>query len=104
MATREIISKKSRNLGYGWTNNVVQGDAGLRIATEQIKCDAQGGPATVQREIADARRINSGNDWAGALFVGGRRVVRVIEPSYLQGASEIMQAVGEGECVTVEVE
>ena len=75
------ISNRSRNLGYGWTNSVVQGGGGhLRIASEEIRPCAQGGPATIHCERANARRINSGNDWAGAMFVGGRRVVGIAEP------------------------
>ena len=76
------ISSRSRNLGYGWTNDVVteygkNGHSHLRIAHENIACMAQGGPATVQRERSDAFHINNNNDWAGAFFVGGKRVVAV---------------------------
>lgn len=69
-----VISSRNRNLGYGWTNDVVQDGDHLRIAHENIPCMAQGGIATVLRERDDARRINSGNDWAEALFVGGKRI------------------------------
>jgi len=71
------ISSKSRNLGYGWTNDVVQDSGHLRVAHENITLMTQGGPATVQKERSDAFRINNNNDWAGALFVGGKRVVAV---------------------------
>jgi hypothetical protein len=76
------ISSKSRNLGYGWTNNVVNeynknGRSHLRIAYENIHCMAQGGPATIKRERIDAFRINNGNDWVGALFVGGKKVIAI---------------------------
>jgi hypothetical protein len=69
-----VISSRNRNLGYGWTNGVVQDGDHLRIAYENIPCMAQGGIATVLRERAAACRINSGNDWAEALFVGGKRI------------------------------
>ena len=39
----------------------------------------KGGPRSVFREYADAARGNNGNDWRWALFVGGRRVVRILD-------------------------
>ena len=103
MTETVTINARSRNLGYGWTNSVVQDGNHLRIASETITPFAQGGPATVCREISDAYRLNSGNDWAGALFVAGRRVVRYVDPVYVRNASDAMQEIAEGNTVTVEV-
>lgn len=82
MAEAVRISRKSRNLGYGWTNSVEQ--RGGRLVLCEPEEEVRGGPRTVLAARAEAQRVNRGNDWRGAYFVGGRRVVAVDEPGYMQ--------------------
>jgi len=66
------ITTRNRNLGYGWSNQPVQTPSGLTIEEPQEM--VYGGPRSVLRERAYAIRLNGGNSWAEALFVGHRRV------------------------------
>jgi hypothetical protein len=75
------ISARSRNLGIGWTNRPKQfynsqGGSWLGFATPEKPC-AQGGLRTIEEELSQARKLNNGNDWAAALFIGGRRITHV---------------------------
>lgn len=73
------ITRKSRNLGIGWSNQPVQERNGgfSRLVIEDVtKPDVVGTLEDVAREMERARRINSGNDWRRAFFVGGVRVDR----------------------------
>ena len=72
------ISSRSRNIGYGWTNQPVKrfnndGSSYLVIAPVYAP-DVTGTPRQVLAEVRWAQRVNNGNDWRGALFVSDRRV------------------------------
>ena len=82
MKTEQIvITTRNRNLGYGWTNQPRQHREFLRgrevsyLAIEEPVLQVRGGLRTIERERDRALRINRGNDWREALFVGARRVV-----------------------------
>lgn len=73
------ISARSRNLGLGWNNRPKQfynstGGSYLGFAPASAP-KAHGGLRLIEEELKGAHRINSGNDWTAALFVGGKRVV-----------------------------
>lgn len=76
------ISRRSRNLAYGWSNQPVQryndrGDSYLDIEAPAAPRE-QGGLATLQRQRRERMTYCSGGAYySEALFVGGRRVVSV---------------------------
>lgn len=75
------ISSRSRNLGYGWTNQPERyiqpnGESGLRIQSVD-KPDVTGGLASIEAERNRARRINNGNWWNERLFVAGRPITAI---------------------------
>lgn len=84
------ISTRSRNLGYGWTNAVIRNrplagwslldverTAGGLTVEQPVNPNCTGGLRTIETEMRRAARLNSGNDWRDALFVGLWRVVAV---------------------------
>ena len=84
MGERIAISRQNRNLSLGWTNSVHQEwnsdySASWLAVNTPAAPGWQGGPRSVFREYADAARGNNGNAWRWALFVGGRRVVRILD-------------------------
>ena len=68
------ITPQSRNLSFGWDNKPRQMKWGLGFDPAPAPTE-QGGLATLRRQMAECRRINSGNDYARSFFVGGQRVV-----------------------------
>lgn len=91
MATTDYITitRRSRNISYGWTNQPVRvrtedGNGYLAIAGPE--CPPWRG--TIRQAIGErtqARKLNSGNSWAGAFFVDGRRVVTENTESAFEG-------------------
>ena len=72
------ITPKSRNLSLGHTNRPTGN--GTEIDTPAAP-KQQGGIATVKRELAECRRINSGGTYYNtALFVSGQRVTEIYHP------------------------
>ena len=74
------ITRRSRNLGIGWTSQPVQvraanGSTHLAIA-DVTEPSVVGTLREVAEERDRARRVNSGHDWHAAFFVGGVRVER----------------------------
>jgi hypothetical protein len=74
------VSTRSRNLGYGWTNEVEQsepnrsGHRHLRVR-QVTRPEVTGGLRTVQEERTRAGKLCSGGvSWREAYFVGGRKV------------------------------
>jgi len=74
------ITRRSQNLGFGWTNRPVQkhnqrtGYSYLVIDT----VDEPGVTGSVRncvKEYDSARKINSNNDWSRSWFLSGQRVV-----------------------------
>jgi hypothetical protein len=79
--TELTVSARSRNLGYAWTNQprsypTRSGDTSLRVPVPE-RPQVTGGPRTLRDEARRAQRLNRGNYWNEAVFVGGRRVVAV---------------------------
>lgn len=68
--TQVRITRRSKNIGYNWTNKVVRGEI------VPVKCPAEKG--TYKDALADrehAIKVNSGGTyWHDALFVNGKRV------------------------------
>lgn len=78
-ATVFTVTRRSRNLGIGWSNTPARersGNFSRLVIADVTKPDVVGTPEDVARELERARRINSGNDWARAYFVGGVKVDR----------------------------
>jgi len=67
------ITPRNRNLSFGWNNKPEQigGTLGFSHAAPPRE---QGGFATLRRQLAEHRLINSANDSRGDYFVGGKRV------------------------------
>lgn len=74
MPTTVKVTRRSRNVGFGWTNAVEQTPSGLVVA-DFDEPDTVGTPRQCMEEYLHAAEINSGNDWRPVWFVGGRRVV-----------------------------
>ena len=69
-----VITRRSRNLGFGWTTHVEQTPTGLRVCEPAIM--VKGGIKACLAELEDSRRYTSGGTcWRQQLWVGGRRVV-----------------------------
>lgn len=67
------ITRRSRNLGFGWTNQPEQTPGGLRIKAPTV--DRTGLTPRIMLDLhRDAARLNNGNDWAWTLTVGGERI------------------------------
>lgn len=71
--TEHLLTSRSRNLGFGWSNQPSGRDA-LSI-TAPTAPDAVGGLRSVENELSRAIRLNSGNYWSGRLFIAGKAVV-----------------------------
>lgn len=71
--TEVLITPRSRNLAFGFNNKPepINGYLGFSPAAAPRE---QGGFATLRRQLAEHRRINSGNDSRGDYFVSGKRV------------------------------
>jgi hypothetical protein len=72
--TTVTVTRRTRTLGYGSTSQPVRGRHGLEIDTVDAP-DVTGTARQVIDAHQEAARRNSGHDWRGAFFVGGRRVV-----------------------------
>lgn len=79
------ISSRSRNLGYGWTNQPYtqfnsRGESLLRVSPPDAP-SVTGGPATIERELKSTAQGNRGNAYVETLFVGEQRVhvVRTVQ-------------------------
>jgi hypothetical protein len=75
------VTGRNRNLGYAWTSQPVRrrtasGGDYLALPAPPAPHNT-GGPRTLREARAHAQRVNRGNDWTEAVFVGGRRVVAV---------------------------
>lgn len=74
------ITRRSQNLGIGWSNTPVQertASGGSRLRISDVTApDVVGTLEDVAAEYDRARRINSGNDWRAVFFVGGVEVDR----------------------------
>lgn len=70
---KATITRKSRNLGIAATAYANNGPRGHYFAP-LAKPRYQGGCETIRRELADYRKIWSGNSYRVDLFVGGKRV------------------------------
>jgi len=113
--TATTISSRSRNLGYGWTNQPRQyrnsrGDSLLGVPLPSSP-DVTGGLRTIETERARAVRGNAGNDWSESLFVAGRRIAYAdSETTYIFNGSshafvgDIILALREGHTVIVRLE
>lgn len=78
------ITRRSRNLGYGWNNTPGTMRLSNGGTTSYIPRPdhpgVQGGPRTIFEERHHAARINSGGVWwSEALFVGGRLVYENVD-------------------------
>ncbi len=114
-ATETTISSRSRNLGYGWTNQPRQyrnsrGDSLLSVS-RSTGPDVSGGLKTILTERARAQRGNAGNDWSEALFVAGRRIAYATsDTTYIYNGNshasvgDIILALREGHTVAVRLE
>lgn len=76
-----MISKRSRNLGFEWSNKPEQrhnsrGD-GYLIVPAPATCAQRSGLRGVLAEIDRAVKLNRSNDWSGRLFVAGEPIVAV---------------------------
>ena len=73
------ITPANRDLSFGWDNKPVRCYASN--GSDFLGFDAptapktQGGLSVLRRQMADCRRINSGNHYSKAFFVDGKRVV-----------------------------
>ena len=77
MNTTIKITRRSRTVGFSWTNSVEQTRGGLSVK-DPGKPQVVGTAKQCLAEFENACRINSGGvSWAGAWFVGGKRVVSV---------------------------
>lgn len=113
--TETTISSRSRNLGYGWSNQASQyrnsrGESLLGVSVSTSP-DVTGGLKTIETERARAQRGNAGNDWSESLFVAGRRIAYATsETTYIYNGSshasvgDIILALREGHTVTVNLE
>lgn len=68
------ITTASRNLSFGWDNKPRQMKGGLGFDLAPAPTQ-QGGLATLRHQMAECRRINSGNGYTKNFFVGSKRVV-----------------------------
>ena len=70
------LTTRSRNIGYGWTNQPMQTRGGLVIRdVDEPKC--VGTPRQILAEVQRAARGNAGNEWRQQFFVNGQRVLMV---------------------------
>jgi hypothetical protein len=77
---RTTISKRSRNLSIEWTNRPVtvwnpsgtKSWLGFKLPETSRE---RYGLAGCEREYSEARKLNSGNDWASALYVDGKCIL-----------------------------
>jgi hypothetical protein len=68
------VSSRSKNIGIAWRNDVEQ--VGDDLHVRQVETPAiVGTPRQCHAEYKRAERMNHGNDWNVAVFVGGRRIV-----------------------------
>lgn len=72
------ISRRSRNLAFGWSNRPIRDERGNLIIETPSAPSTVGGIPTVQAQADDRHKISGGADSKGALFVGGKRVVSVV--------------------------
>lgn len=83
MNTADVVTvtTRNRNLGYAWTNQPVRkySPSGRDYLGFTLPDQPQvtGGPRAIRQARRAAQRTNQGNDWAEAVYVGGRRVVAV---------------------------
>ena len=68
------ITPQNRNLSFGWDNKPRQMKWGLGFDPAAAPTK-QGGLATLRRQMAECRKINSANGYTKSFFVGGQRVV-----------------------------
>ena len=73
------ITPENRDLSFGWDNKPVRCYA--PNGSDFLGFDAptapksQGGLSVIRRQMAECRKINNGNHYSKAFFVGGKRVV-----------------------------
>ena len=73
------ITPANRDLSFGWDNKPVRRYAPHGSGSLGFDAPAapktQGGLSVLRRQMAECRRINSGNHYSKAFFVDGKRVV-----------------------------
>lgn len=72
---KHTTSRRSRNLGIGWSNQPRQTPKGL-IIEEPAAPNSQGGIRSCWKELKKCRHINSGNDCVVRLFVRGKKAIK----------------------------
>ena len=78
MGAATTITRRTRNLGMGWSNDPVQDGERLTVRRATTP-DFVGTYRQVQDELGRATRLNSGNDWRRVLFVGNRPIVGCVD-------------------------
>lgn len=75
MTDKIKITRRSKNLGYGWTTEPVSGSSTPRIQDVK-RPNVTGTLRAIEAEYRRRANITSGGVWyRDALYVGGRRVV-----------------------------
>ena len=106
------ITPKSRNLSLSHTNHPT--GVGTEISTPPAP-KTRGGLASVKRELAECREINSGGTYYNvSLFVGGQRVTEIYQPmsnrwidwqgNGIKSVLDIIESYGDVMVATIEAE
>jgi hypothetical protein len=67
------ITRRSRKLGFGWTNQPVQAPAGL-VIRDPVESESGLTPREIAEAHQKAARLNNGNDWAWMIFFDGQPI------------------------------
>lgn len=79
------ITRRSRTVGFSWSNQPVQTPTGLVIEAIS-EPEVVGTVRQCDEAYERAARINRGNDWRPQWFVSGHRVVGVVGWASVSGA------------------